>query len=54
VKEEERRLRVFENMVLRKIFGPKWDEVKEDWQIQHNEELNYSSDQIKNEVGGGM
>jgi hypothetical protein len=41
VKEEERRLRVFENRVLRKIFGPKWDEVTEEWQIQHNEELNY-------------
>jgi hypothetical protein len=24
---EERRLRVFENRVLRRIFGPKWDEV---------------------------
>ena len=24
---EERKLRVFENMVLRRIFGPRWDEV---------------------------
>jgi hypothetical protein len=27
---EERRLRVFENRVLRRIFGPKWDEVKKE------------------------
>jgi len=32
VKEEERKLRVFENRVLRKIFGPKWDEVAGEWQ----------------------
>ena len=34
---EERRLRVFENMVLRRIFGPKRDEMKEEWRKLHNE-----------------
>jgi hypothetical protein len=29
--EEERRLRVFENRVLRRIFGPKRDEVTGEW-----------------------
>jgi len=37
---EERRLRVFENRVLRRIFGSKRDEVREDWRKLHNEELN--------------
>jgi hypothetical protein len=37
---EERRLRVFENMVLRRIFGPKRDEVTGEWRRLHNEELN--------------
>jgi hypothetical protein len=37
---EERRLRVFVNRVLRRIFGPKWDEVTEEWRKLHNEELN--------------
>ena len=37
---EERKLRVFENMVLRRIFGPKRDEVTGDWRRLHNEELN--------------
>jgi hypothetical protein len=37
---EERRLRVFENRVLRRIFGPKRDEVTGEWRKQHNEELN--------------
>jgi len=42
---EERRLRVFENRVLRRIFGPKRDEVTGDWRKLHNEVLNdmYSS-----------
>jgi len=35
---EERRLRVFENRVLRRIFGPKRDEVTE-WRKLNNEEL---------------
>ena len=37
---EERRLRVFENRVLRNVFGPKRDEVTGEWRKQHNEELN--------------
>jgi hypothetical protein len=37
---EERRLRVFDNRVLRGIFGPKRDEVTEEWRKLHNEELN--------------
>ena len=37
---EERRLRVFENMVLRVIFRPKRDEVTGEWRKLHNEELN--------------
>jgi hypothetical protein len=37
---EKRRLRVFENKVLRRIFGPKRDEVTGDWRRLHNEEIN--------------
>ena len=37
---EERRLRVFENRVLRRIFGPERDEVTGDWRKLHTEELN--------------
>jgi hypothetical protein len=37
---EERKLRVFENGVLRRIFGPKRDEVTEEWRKLCNEELN--------------
>ena len=42
---EERGLRVFENRVLKRIFGPKRDEVTGEWRKLHNEELNdlYSS-----------
>jgi len=36
---EERRLRVFENRVLRRIFGPKRDEVTGEWRKLHNEEI---------------
>jgi hypothetical protein len=36
---EERRLKVFENRVLRKIFGSKWDEVTREWRKLHIEEL---------------
>ena len=45
---EERRLSVFENKVLRRIFGPRRDEVTEDWRRLHNEEINilYSSPNI--------
>jgi hypothetical protein len=63
---EERRLRVFENRVLRRIFGPKRDEVTGEWRKLHNKELNdlYCSPSIvgviksricrieKNEMGG--
>ena len=38
---QERKLRVFENMVLRRIFGPRRDEVTGEWRRLHNEELNY-------------
>jgi hypothetical protein len=37
---EERKLRVFENKVLRRIFGPRRDEVTGDWRRLHNEEIN--------------
>ena len=37
---EERRLRVFENRVLRRIFGAKRDEVTGEWRKLHDEELN--------------
>ena len=36
---EERKLRVFENMVLRRISGPRRDEVTGEWRRLHNEEL---------------
>jgi hypothetical protein len=43
--KEEHRLRVFENSVLRRIFGPKRDKVTGGWRKLHNEELHnlYSS-----------
>ena len=37
---EERRLKMFDNTVLRRIFGPKRDEVTGEWRKLHNEELN--------------
>jgi len=57
---EKRTLRVFENRMLRRVFGPKRDEVTGEWRKLHNEELNdlvlltqYSSGgKIKNEMGG--
>jgi hypothetical protein len=39
--KEERRLRVFENRVLRRIFGPKGNEVTWEWRKLHSDELNY-------------
>jgi hypothetical protein len=36
---EEHRLRVFDNRVLRRIFGPKRDEVTGDWRKLHSGEL---------------
>jgi len=45
---DEKKLRVFENMVLRRIFGPRRDEVTGEWRRLHNEKLNdlYSSPNI--------
>jgi hypothetical protein len=49
---EELRLRVFENRVLRRIFGPKRDEVTGEWRKLHNEELHnlYSSPDIIRQI----
>jgi hypothetical protein len=46
------RLRVFENRVLRRIFGPKRDEVTGEWRKLHSEELHnlYSSPDIIRQV----
>ena len=53
---KERRLRVFENRVLRRIYGAERDEVTGEWRKLHTEEHNdryCSGDQIdKKEVGG--
>ena len=45
---EERKLRVFDNMVLRRIFGPMRDEVTGEWRRLHKKDLNdlYSSPSI--------
>jgi hypothetical protein len=45
---EEHRLRAFKNRMLRRIFGPRKDEVTGDWRKLHNEELHnlYSSPNI--------
>jgi hypothetical protein len=45
---EEHILKVFENRVLRRIFGPKRDDVTGEWRKLHNEELHnlYSSPDI--------
>ena len=37
---EKRRLKVFQNRVLRRVFGPKRDELTGGWRKLHNEELN--------------
>jgi hypothetical protein len=49
---EGHRLRVFENRVLRRIFGPKRDELTGEWRKLHNEELHnlYSSPDIIRQV----
>jgi hypothetical protein len=45
---EERKLRVCENRALRRIFGPKRDEITREWRKLHNEELHgtYTSPNI--------
>jgi hypothetical protein len=50
--KEENRLRVFENMVIRRIFGPKRNEVTGEWIKLHNEELHnlYSSPNIIRQI----
>jgi len=52
---EERRLRVFENRVLRRVFGPKRDEITGKWRKLHNEELNdmYCSPNIVRVIKSG-
>jgi hypothetical protein len=49
---KEHRLRVFENKVLRRIFGPKRDEVTGEWRKLHNDELHnlYSSPEISRQI----
>jgi hypothetical protein len=49
---EEHRLRVLENRVLRRIFGPKRDEETEEWRKLHNGELHnlYSSPDIIRQI----
>ena len=57
---EEHRLRVFENRVLRRIFGPKKDKVTGEWRKLYKEELNdlysslniFSDDQIEKKRDG--
>jgi hypothetical protein len=50
---EEHRLSVFENRVLRRIFGPKRDEVTREWRKLHSEELHnlYSSPNSVRQIG---
>jgi hypothetical protein len=49
---EERRLRMFENRVLRRIFGPKRDEIAGEWRRLHNGEIRnlYSSPDIIRQI----
>jgi hypothetical protein len=52
---EEHRLRVFENRVVRKIFGPKRDDVTGEWRQLHSEELHilYSSPNNTSQIKSG-
>jgi hypothetical protein len=49
---EEHKLRVFENRDLRRIFGPKRDDVIGEWRMLHSEELHnlYSSPNIIRQI----
>jgi hypothetical protein len=56
---EDLRLRMFENMALKRIFRPKREEVAGGWRRLHSEELhnlyaspNIVSDKVKTEIGG--
>jgi hypothetical protein len=44
--KEEHRLKVFENRVLRRIFGPKRDEVIGGWRKLHNENITCTVPQV--------
>jgi hypothetical protein len=44
---EECRLRVFDNKVLRRIFGPKRDEVTGEWRRLHNKELYHPERKVR-------
>jgi hypothetical protein len=49
---KEQRLRVFENRIMRRIFGPKRDDVTGNWKMLHNEELHnlYSTADIIRQI----
>jgi hypothetical protein len=49
---EEHRLMVFENRIVRRIFGPKTDEITAEWRKLHNEELHilYSSPNVIRQI----
>jgi hypothetical protein len=53
---EEHRLRVFQNRVLRRLFGLKRDEVARGWRKLHNEELHnlYSASSVIRMIKSGM